>query len=75
VLLVQLKSADVSCGKATLRTSPLSGQAAISAQLRQSNLCLPLRGSVRRIGKSEQKCPIEEAAAFGMSRPCSQFLA
>jgi hypothetical protein len=31
--------------------------------------------SVRRIGKSEQKCPIEEAAAVGMSRPCSQFLA
>jgi hypothetical protein len=49
VLLVQLKSADVSCGKATLRTSPLSGQAAISAQLRRSNLCLPLKGSVRRL--------------------------
>lgn len=34
MLLVQLKRADVTCGKATLRTSPLSGQATISFQLR-----------------------------------------
>ena len=34
MLLVQLKSADVSCGKATLRTSPSSGQAAMNSLLR-----------------------------------------
>jgi len=38
VLLVQLKSTDVSCGKATLRTSPSSGQATISPQLRHPKL-------------------------------------
>ena len=31
VLLVQLKSADDPCGKATLRTSPSSGQATLSS--------------------------------------------
>ena len=33
MLLVQLKPADVTCGKATLRTSPSSGQAAFSSRL------------------------------------------
>ena len=51
MLLVQLKSPDFSCGRATLRTSSLSGQTAISAQLRRSNLCLPLRGSVSKVGR------------------------
>jgi len=51
VLLVQLKSPDFSYGRATLRTSSLSGQTAISAQLRRSNLCLPLRGSVSKVGR------------------------
>ena len=50
MLLVQLKSAKVSSGKATLRTSPSSGQAAISALLSLHTHCLPLRGSVRRLG-------------------------
>jgi len=31
--------------------------------------------SVRRIGKSEQKCPVKQAAAVGISRPCSQLRA
>ena len=34
MLLVQLKPADVTCGKATLRTSPSSGQASTSSPLR-----------------------------------------
>ena len=34
MLLVQLKPADVACGKATLRTSPLSGQVSTSSPLR-----------------------------------------
>jgi hypothetical protein len=34
VFLVRLMSADVSCGKATLRTSPSSGQATTSPWLR-----------------------------------------
>ena len=38
MLFVQLKPADVACGKATLRTSPSSGQAAISFQLRHPKL-------------------------------------
>jgi len=38
MLLVQLKPADVACGKATLRTSPSSGQATISFQLRHPKL-------------------------------------
>lgn len=33
MLLVQLKSADVACGNATLRTRPSSGQAAFSSRL------------------------------------------
>jgi len=37
-VLVQLKSADVSCGKATLRTSPSSGQATTNPQLRHLKL-------------------------------------
>ncbi len=32
-MLVQLRSADVSCEEATLRTHPLSGQAAINSLL------------------------------------------
>ncbi len=35
MLLVLLKSAGVSCGKAALRTSPSSGQAPIGSQLRR----------------------------------------
>jgi len=38
MLLVQLKSADVACGYATLRASPLSGQAAISSRLHHHQL-------------------------------------
>jgi hypothetical protein len=38
VSLVQLKSADVSCGKATLRTSPSSGLATTSPLLRHPKL-------------------------------------
>ena len=38
MLLVQLKSADVACENATLRTSPSSGQAATSSQLRHPKL-------------------------------------
>ena len=30
---------------------------------------------VRRIGKSEQKCPVKETASVGISRPYSQFRA
>jgi hypothetical protein len=37
-VLVQLKSADVSCGKATLRTTPSSGQATTNPQLRHLKL-------------------------------------
>jgi hypothetical protein len=37
--------------------------------------CLPLKGSVRRIGKSEQKCPVKETASVGISRLYSQFRA
>ena len=33
VLLVKPRSTDLSCGEATLRTSPSSGQAAITCQL------------------------------------------
>jgi len=38
MLLVQLKSVDVTCGNATLRTSPSSGQAAIRFLLRHLKL-------------------------------------
>jgi len=38
MLLVQLKYADVACGNATLRTSPSSGQATISIQLRHPKI-------------------------------------
>jgi hypothetical protein len=38
MLLVQLKPADVACGKATLRTSPSSGQATINSLLRHRKL-------------------------------------
>ena len=38
MLLVQLKYAGVSCGNATLRTSPSSGQATIYSQLRHPQL-------------------------------------
>jgi hypothetical protein len=38
MLLVQLKPADVTCGKATLRTSPSSGQASTSSPLRHPKL-------------------------------------
>jgi hypothetical protein len=34
IVIVQLRSAGVSCGKAALRTSPSSGQAAFTSQLR-----------------------------------------
>jgi len=34
VLLVKPRPTDVSCGEATLRTSPSSGQVAITCQLR-----------------------------------------
>jgi hypothetical protein len=38
MLLVQLKPADVACGTSTLRISPSSGQATVSAQLRHPKL-------------------------------------
>ena len=38
MLLVQLKPADVACGKATLRTSPSSGQASTSSPLHHPTL-------------------------------------
>ncbi len=38
MFLVQLKSAGVSCGNATLRTSPSSGQATIYSQPRHPQL-------------------------------------
>ena len=38
VLLVQLKSADIACGNATLRTCPSSGQASTSSPLRHPKL-------------------------------------
>jgi hypothetical protein len=37
-LLVKPRSTDLSCGEATLRTSPSSGQAAITCQLRHPYL-------------------------------------
>lgn len=38
VLFVKPRSTDLSCGEATLRTSPSSGQAAITCQLRHPYL-------------------------------------
>jgi len=38
MLFLQLKPADVACENATLRTSPSSGQATISFQLRHPKL-------------------------------------
>jgi hypothetical protein len=38
MLLVQLMPADVTCGKATLRTSPSSGQASTGSPLRHPKL-------------------------------------
>jgi len=55
MLLVQLKTADVACGNAKLRTSPSSGQATISSRLRHLELSAchsraAFEGSVRPIG-------------------------
>ena len=56
MLLVQLKRADVTCGKATLRTSPSSGQATISFQLRHPKLLACHSGPALGIRKPVWPC-------------------
>ena len=69
MLLVRPRSADVSCGKATLRTHPLSGQATSGTLLSPPHTpYLPLKGSVRRIGKRERESPVDKRSVDGVGR-------
>ena len=62
MLLVQLKSADVACGNATLRTRPSSGQAAFSSRLGY----LELSACHSRAAFEGSCCPFENVEP----RPC-----
>ena len=55
MLLMQLKSADVAYGNATLRTSPSSGQAAVSSRLRHPSL--PACHSRAALDRPNGRCP------------------
>jgi len=59
MFFVQLKSVDVACENATLRTSPSSGQAAIRPQLRHPQLLAC--HSRAAFGRHHQASPCSQA--------------